>query len=71
MESSKIIKRQQSNRQLDKARNVVVYIKNPLMYIRSEYERWILNHMFTSINVEDLKVIFFLSLYFLFITMYQ
>jgi len=55
MESSKIIKRQQSNRQLDKARNVVVYIKNPLMYIRSEYERWILNHMFTSINVEDLK----------------
>ncbi|ORX51512.1 hypothetical protein BCR36DRAFT_351388 [Piromyces finnis] len=55
MESSKITKRLQSNRQLDKARNVVVYIKNPLMYSRSEYERWILNHMFTSINVEDLK----------------
>jgi len=57
MENTKL-KRQQSNRQLDKARNVVVYIKNPLMYSRSEYERWILNHMFTSINIEELKVIF-------------
>jgi len=57
MENNKIMKRHQtSSRQLDKARNVVVYIKNPLMYSRSEYERWILNHMFTSINVEDLKV---------------
>jgi len=57
MENNKIIKKYQSssNRQLDKARNVVVYFKNPLMYLRSEYERWILNHMFTSINIEDLK----------------
>jgi len=55
MDNSKITKKHQSNRQLDKARNVVVYIKNPLMYSRSEYERWILNHMFISINIEDLK----------------